>query len=35
MMGIGFRLKREHWVITNVYMDAVKVRCSCFGLYLS
>ena len=31
----GKELKREHWVITDVYMDAVKVRCvpppHCFG----
>lgn len=28
----GKDMKREHWVVTNVYMDAVNVRYPCISL---
>lgn len=24
----GKNMKREHWVVTNIYMDAVNVSCA-------
>ena len=29
----GKDMKREHWVVTDVYMDAVNVSCFCFVRY--
>lgn len=30
----GKNMKREHWVVTNVYMDAVNVRDCKYALFL-